>query len=147
MRGKWPFMLCLVTGVVAACDHLPGAQPKGDTWELVLVNQKSSTYGGSACVGQSSETYCKTWLDDAYVFGGTLHRSVQWQLDLGSRGLFSAGDAAQKLDTVVVDLLAPTGCGSYELYFRTQRDSIFGTFLHTSDCHGAGNSGTFVGRP
>ena len=82
-----------------------------------------------------------------YAFIGTLHRSAEWRLDLGQLGEFSATDAYQKVDTVIVDLLAPVGCGSYELFFRTSGDSIYGTFLHTSDCHSAGNSGTFVGRP
>lgn len=147
MRGNRPLALCLAICVVAACDHLPGADPKGDTWELTLVNKQSTVYGGSACTGQSDSQYCKTWIDDPYVFAGTLRRTTRWTLDLGPRGTFSATDAAQSVDTVIVDLLETTGCGSYQLFFRTRPDSIFGTFLHTSDCHGAGNSGTFVGRP
>lgn len=148
MRGKRLLTLCLAACVVAACDHLPGAPPKGDVWQLVLQNQKTSVYGGSACLNQVGSLYCKTWVDDPYTFNGTLHRSVEWVLDVGSRGKFSAYGEAGAVDTVMVNLMEPNdGCGSYQLTFRTHRDSIFGTFLHTSDCHGAGNSGTFVGRP
>jgi hypothetical protein len=148
MRRKRPLTICLTICLFAACDLLPGAPPDGDRWELVLLNKKSSVYGGSACVSQPTESYCKTWVDDPYAFNGTLRRTHEWTLNLGERGQFSATGEAGAVDTVIVDLLEPgTGCGSYQLFFRTHRDSIFGTFLHTSDCHAAGNSGTFVGRP
>jgi hypothetical protein len=63
MRATWPLTIPAI-GVIAACDHPPGAPPKGDRWELVLLNKKSSVYGGSACVNQPNEPYCKTWVDD-----------------------------------------------------------------------------------
>src|SRR5262245_40198246 len=115
--------------LVAACDHLPGAEPKGDLWHLVLVNQKSTVYGGASCVNQATDPYCKTWVTDSFAFSGTLRRTTEWKLDLGKGGVFYATDAAQSVDTVIVNVMEPTGCGSYELFFRTHRDSIFGRFL------------------
>lgn len=135
-----------LSAVCLAASCSPFGEPKGDTWHVTFKNTKSSIYGGSACVGQSGDLYCKTWIDDNYAFDGTLRRTFEWTLDVAERGVFSGVLAYQKLDTVMVELDPVGGCESYRLNFRTQRDSIFGTFLHTSDCHGAGNSGTFVGR-
>ena len=147
MRPLRNLLLCLVAlGVALACE-LPGTMPKGDTWHLVLKNQKKSIYGGSACTPADNQ-YCKTWIDDATTFNGTLHRSTEWTLDVGDGMGYYALSSAGSLDTVIVDLLeSGNGCQSYQLFYRAHSDSIFGNFLHTSDCHGAGNSGTFVGRP
>lgn len=130
--------------LTASC--IPLGEPRSDTWQLTLKNEKSSIYGGAACAGQTGDLYCKTWISDPYVFSGTLRRTYEWVLDVGEQ--FSGVLASQKLDSVAVELLEPgNGCGAYFLYFRTHGDSVFGTFYHTSDCHAAGNSGTFVGRP
>jgi hypothetical protein len=147
MRPSRRFASFVVARCVTASCFTFG-EPKGEAWQLILSNEKSSIYGGSACEGQVGNLYCKTWIDDPYVFDGTLRRTFEWILDVGQRGSFSGVLAFQKVDTVVVDLLEPgDGCGSYILNFRTHRDSIFGTFYHTSDCHAAGNYGKFVGRP
>jgi hypothetical protein len=147
MRPTRPLALFLAAVCVAASCS-PFSEPKGDTWHVTLKNEKSTIYGGSSCEGQTGNLYCKTWVDDPYVFEGSLHRTFEWTLDVGERGSFSGVLASQKVDTVIVDLLEPGGgCGSYLLNFRTHRDSVFGTYYHTSDCHSAANSGTFVGRP
>jgi hypothetical protein len=137
-----------LTAVCLAASCSPFAEPKGDRWQLTLTNEKSTIYGGSACAGQTGNLYCTTWVDDPYVFPGTLRRTYEWVLDVGDRGAFSGALASQKADSVSVEVLDPAeGCESYILNFRTQRDSIFGTFYHTSDCHTAASSGRFVGRP
>ena len=147
MRPGRILALCLAAfGAIASCT-IPGAEPKGDSWNLTLLSTKKTIYGGTAC-GPTDNEYCKTWIDDSSALTGSLRRTYEWVLDLGQNGAYSTVLSAGKLDTVIIDLLEPGGgCGSYQLYFRTRPDSIVGTFLHTSDCHGAGNSGTFVGRP
>jgi hypothetical protein len=145
-RPRTVTSLLLMLAVVSCGDGTvePDKQAASTTWALSLVNQKTSAYGGSSCVGTMS-LHCMTWHEDPRTFAATLTQSDSaWTLTIGQtswRGNGAPGDYPVK-----VWLRNSPYCDGYHLEFRPLADSLWGDFVYHSDCHGAGNYGTLTGH-
>jgi hypothetical protein len=121
----------------------PNSLPTATAWTLTFTNQQSSMYGGSSCVGMMNYLYCKTWYDDKTSYAGTLTRNGNtWSLNAGSPSPYTTTSE----DSSRLWLRYGPYCESYALEFAARGDSIAGTFIKQTDCHGAGSHGTFTGH-
>ena len=147
MRRNWVLCAILAAGSALSCGspEEPVETPNSETWKLGFQNERSAEYGGSDCV-KTFDLYCRTWVDDASGFSGTLRRTGNAWLLVVPDGSYSATQSHTSGDSVLVILKKDEYCSGYNLKLPAISDSIAGRFTYQRDCHGPMRLGSFRGR-
>jgi len=119
--------------LLAACTE-PREVP---VYAITFHNTETFSYGGPLCYASSSR-YCGDWNPQSYTFGGTLYNDPADRITIAGvdfTKVTQPGDGMR---------FEPSGVGCHFFDINGKQANVFsGTFVETTDCHGAGRRGTF----